>query len=94
MAKYKGQFTVQRRLRQVPREDLRATEDAGRAPADAKLTPRPKDIPAWDDMSPQQKRLFERQLGSCRRLMSRYTRASLSSIISAWQGPRPDLSGR
>ena len=31
-------------------------------PADAKLTPRPKEIPAWDDMSAEQKRLFERQM--------------------------------
>ena len=31
-------------------------------PADAKLTPRPKEIPAWDDMSADQKRLFERQM--------------------------------
>jgi arylsulfatase len=31
-------------------------------PADAKLTPRPKEIPAWADMSAEQKRLFERQM--------------------------------
>ena len=31
-------------------------------PADTKLTPRPKEIPAWDDMSANQKRLFERQM--------------------------------
>ncbi len=34
----------------------------GVIPADAKLTPRPKEIPAWDDMSADQKRLFERQM--------------------------------
>ena len=34
----------------------------GVIPADAKLTPRPKEIPAWQDMSPEQKRLFERQM--------------------------------
>ena len=34
----------------------------GVIPADAKLTPRPAEIPAWDDMSDVQKRLFERQM--------------------------------
>ena len=31
-------------------------------PRTRKLTPRPKEIPAWDDMSADQKRLFERQM--------------------------------
>ncbi len=31
-------------------------------PADAKLTQRPAEIPAWQDMSIEQKRLFERQM--------------------------------
>jgi hypothetical protein len=34
----------------------------GVVPADTKLTARPKEIPAWDDMSAQQKQLFERQM--------------------------------
>jgi arylsulfatase len=34
----------------------------GVVPADAKLTPRPKEIPAWLDMSAEQRRLFERQM--------------------------------
>jgi len=34
----------------------------GIIPADAKLTPRPKEIPAWDAMNGDQKRLFERQM--------------------------------
>src|SRR5688572_23655585 len=34
----------------------------GVVPADAKLTPRPKEIPAWDGSSAEQKRLFERQM--------------------------------
>jgi arylsulfatase len=34
----------------------------GVIPADAKLTPRPAEIPAWNDMSTDQKRLFERQM--------------------------------
>ncbi len=31
-------------------------------PADAKLTPRPKEIPAWDDITSDKTRLFERQM--------------------------------
>jgi arylsulfatase A-like enzyme len=45
------------------REETFARQKAmGVIPADTKLTPRPKEIPAWDDMSADQKRLFERQM--------------------------------
>jgi arylsulfatase len=45
------------------REDTFARQkQMGIIPADAKLTPRPKEIPAWDDMTADQKRLFERQM--------------------------------
>ncbi|HKX98146.1 MAG TPA: arylsulfatase [Steroidobacteraceae bacterium] len=60
IAKYKGAFAGGwDRLR----EETYARQKAmGIIPADAKLTPRPKEIPAWDDMSADQKRLFERQM--------------------------------
>jgi arylsulfatase A-like enzyme len=60
IARYKGQFAGGwDRLR----EDTYARQKAmGVIPADAKLTPRPQEIPAWDDMSADQKRLFERQM--------------------------------
>lgn len=35
---------------------------AGIIPKDAKLTPRPAEIPAWDAMTPVQKKVFERQM--------------------------------
>lgn len=45
------------------REETYARQkEMGVIPADAKLTPRPAEIPAWDDMSADQKRLFERQM--------------------------------
>ncbi len=45
------------------REETFARQKAmGVIPASAKLTPRPKEIPAWDGMSADQKRLFERQM--------------------------------
>jgi len=60
IAKYKGQFASGW---DKLREETYARQKAmGVIPADAKLTPRPKEIPAWDDMSADQKRLFERQM--------------------------------
>jgi arylsulfatase A-like enzyme len=60
IAKYKGQFSSGwDKLRE---ETLARQKKLGVVPADAKLTPRPKEIPAWDDMSADQKRLFERQM--------------------------------
>jgi arylsulfatase A-like enzyme len=45
------------------REDVFARQKAlGVIPADAKLTPRPAEIPAWDSLSPDQKRINARQM--------------------------------
>jgi arylsulfatase A-like enzyme len=58
--KYKGQFSGGwDRLRE---ETFARQLKMGIIPADTKLTPRPKEIPAWADMSANQKRLFERQM--------------------------------
>ncbi|MCB9179354.1 MAG: arylsulfatase [Flavobacteriales bacterium] len=58
--KYKGQFSMGwDKLREETFERQKAM---GVIPQDAKLTPRPKEIPAWDDMTANQKRLFERQM--------------------------------
>ncbi len=58
--KYKGQFAMGwDKLRE---ETLARQKKLGVVPADAKLTPRPAEIPAWDDMTADQKRLFERQM--------------------------------
>jgi arylsulfatase A-like enzyme len=58
--KYKGQFAGGwDRLRA---ETFERQKKLGVIPPDTKLTARPKEIPAWDDMSPDQKRLFERQM--------------------------------
>ena len=58
--KYKGQFSGGwDKLRE---ETFVRQKNMGVIPPDAKLTPRPKEIPAWDDMSAEQKRLFERQM--------------------------------
>jgi arylsulfatase len=58
--KYKGKFSGGwDKLRE---ETYARQKEMGVIPADAKLTPRPAEIPAWDDMSDVQKRLFERQM--------------------------------
>jgi arylsulfatase len=60
IAKYKGQFSGGwDKLRE---ETFARQKKLGVIPADTKLTPRPKEIPAWADMSAAQKRLFERQM--------------------------------
>lgn len=60
IAKYKGKFAGGwDKLRE---ETFARQKKLGVIPADAKLTPRPKEIPAWDDMTADQKRLFERQM--------------------------------
>jgi arylsulfatase len=60
IAKYKGEFSAGwDKLRE---ETFARQKKLGVIPADAKLTPRPKEIPAWEDMSADQKRLFERQM--------------------------------
>ena len=60
IAKYKGQFTGGwDKLRE---ETFERQKKMGVIPANTKLTPRPKEIPAWDDMSAEQKKLFERQM--------------------------------
>ncbi|HEX6811993.1 MAG TPA: arylsulfatase [Planctomycetota bacterium] len=60
IARYKGQFSGGwDKLRE---ETFARQKKLGVVPADAKLTSRPKEIPAWVDTSAEQKRLFERQM--------------------------------
>ncbi len=59
-AKYKGKFAGGwDKLREETYVQQKAM---GIIPAAAKLTSRPKEIPAWDDMNAGQKRLFEKQM--------------------------------
>lgn len=58
--RYKGEFRGGwDKLRE---ETFARQKQLGVIPADTKLTPRPPEIPAWDDMSATQRRLFERQM--------------------------------
>jgi arylsulfatase len=59
-ARYKGKFdSGWDRLRE---ETLARQIKLGVVPAGTTLTPRPAEIPAWDSMSAEQKRLFARQM--------------------------------
>jgi arylsulfatase A-like enzyme len=60
IAKYKGQFSGGwDKLRE---ETFDRQKKMGIIPANTNLTPRPAEIPAWDAMTADQKRLFERQM--------------------------------
>ena len=60
IARYRGQFRGGwDKLRE---ETFARQKKLGVVPANTKLTPRPKEIPAWADMNADQKRLFERQM--------------------------------
>jgi arylsulfatase A-like enzyme len=60
IARYKGEFAAGwDKLRE---QTFERQKKMGIIPPDTQLTPRPKEIPAWDDMSADQKRLFERQM--------------------------------
>jgi arylsulfatase len=60
IAKFKGQFD--QGWDQLREETYARQKQMGIIPADAKLTPRPQEIPAWDSLSPDQKRLYSRMM--------------------------------
>jgi len=58
--KFKGQFD--QGWDKLREETLARQKQLGVVPRDTKLTPRPKEIPAWDSLSADQKRLYARQM--------------------------------
>jgi arylsulfatase len=58
--KYKGKFD--QGWDKLREETLARQKAMGVVPQDAKLTPRPAEIPAWDAQTPDQKKLFARQM--------------------------------
>jgi len=57
--KYKGKFD--QGWDKLREETFARQKALGVIPANAELTPRPKELPAWDSLSPEQKALFARQ---------------------------------
>jgi arylsulfatase len=60
IARYKGKFD--QGWDQLREETLARQIELGVVPPNTKLTPRPTEIPAWDSLSDDQKRLFARQM--------------------------------
>jgi arylsulfatase len=60
VAKYRGKFDEG--WDQLRQQSFARQKELGVIPANAELTPRPKDIPAWDSLSAEQKRLVSRQM--------------------------------
>ncbi len=54
IAKFKGQFD--QGWDKVREETFARQKKLGVIPADAKLTPRPKEMPSWDSRSPRRRR--------------------------------------
>jgi len=59
-AKYRGRFAAG--WDELREEIFARQKELGVIPPETKLTPRPKEIPAWADMNAEQKRLFEKQM--------------------------------
>jgi arylsulfatase A-like enzyme len=60
IARFKGQFD--QGWDKVREENLERQKKLGVVPANTTLTPRPKEIPAWDTLSADQKRLYARMM--------------------------------
>ncbi len=60
IAKFTGQFD--KGWDQVREETYARQKQLGIIPSDAKLTPRPKEIPAWESLSADQQRLYARMM--------------------------------
>ncbi len=60
IAKYKGKFDMG--WDALREQTLARQIELGVVPPGTKLTPRPPEIPAWDSLTPDQKRLFARQM--------------------------------
>ena len=60
IAKFKGQFD--QGWDKVREQTLDRQKKLGIVPADTKLTPRPKEIPAWDSLSADQHKLYARMM--------------------------------
>ena len=58
--KYRGQFSMG--WDALREETFARQKKLGVVPAEAELTKRPAEIPAWEDMNAEQRRLFERQM--------------------------------
>jgi arylsulfatase A-like enzyme len=78
--KYKGQFDGG--WDKYREETFARQKRLGVVPADAKLTPRPKEIPAWDDQSADAKKVYARLMENFTGYLE-YTDAQIGRVIDA-----------
>jgi arylsulfatase A-like enzyme len=76
---YRGQFD--QGWDKVRAETFARQKQLGVIPQDAELTPRPKELPAWDSLSADQKRLYARQMEVYAGFLSQ-TDAEVGRLIS------------
>jgi len=78
--KYRGRFDEG--WDKYREETFARQKQLGVVPADAKLTPRPKEIPAWDDESADAKKVFARLMENYTGYLE-YTDAEIGRVIDA-----------
>ncbi|MGX5845259.1 arylsulfatase [Mesorhizobium sp. ArgA1] len=59
IAKYKGRFDAG--WDELRKQTFERQKKSGIIPANAKLTPRPEELPAWDSLTPEERKLLSRQ---------------------------------
>lgn len=88
IAKYRGQFD--QGWDKLREQIFARQKKLGVIPADADLTPRPKELPAWDSLSPDQRRLLARQMEVYAGFMA-HTDYEVGRLIQAVrEGPHGD----
>ncbi|HQR04842.1 MAG: arylsulfatase [Proteobacteria bacterium] len=88
IARYKGRFDAGWDVLRA--ETYERQKRLGVIPADAALTPRPADLPAWDSLGPDEKRLYARQMEVFAAFMEQ-TDHEIGRLLDAVRhGPRGD----
>ena len=88
VAKYQGKFD--QGWDKLREESFARQKQLGVIPANAQLTPRPKELPAWDSLSADQKKLYARQAEVYAAFLS-HTDYEVGRLLqSVRQGPQGD----
>jgi arylsulfatase len=78
--KYEGRFASG--WDEYREETFRRQKELGVVPANAKLTPRPEDIPAWDEQSEEAKKVYARLMENYTGYLE-YTDAQIGRVVDA-----------
>jgi arylsulfatase A-like enzyme len=80
VAKYKGQFD--QGWDKVREETFARQKQLGVIPANAELTPRPEQMPAWDSFSPEDQKILSRQMETYAGFLD-YTDQEIGRVVDA-----------